>query len=510
MTSHSGGRERHAAFFSTLTTGSFAILFGALSISPARAAGDDHRTTDDTVASDRVEMTIGEGPTGDATIPPLAIWRRWRDPALRVLLEEAHRRSPTLAQAEARLREARAQFRQASAERKPTVDLAAGAQRSRLNDRDHLLDPAGERYDSQWDLSLNWRWNLDLFGAGAAQRDAARWRADAEAVALEAARSELSAEVARQYVLVRAGDTQQRSERSLLALLREQAAIDAALAEAGLLAAPEGFALRAERENREAALRDGEVGRRRALLALRALGAGEVDAIERLLAVRTSSPNDSSAPNASTPISHRSMPDCRAPMPQRWPVSMLARRFDVRIAEYGERAASADAQAARRARWPSLSLSGRGGWVGSDPGDLVRPSNLGAQLLAGLGLSLFDFGRLKSQSQAANARREAAQADLARTVLRAAEEVDVALLTIDRSHHAAVRTGRAREEGDAAAAVAQARWHAGLDSRRQAIATERDALERVIAESIAEQQLCEAHIALSLALALPERALAQP
>jgi outer membrane protein TolC len=302
----------------------------------------------------------------------LAVWRRWRDPALQALLDNAHRNAPTPAAAEARLREARALLRQASAERKPAIDLGVGSQRSRLSDRDRLLDPEGRRYAGQHDLSLSWRWNLDLFGATASQRDAARWRADAEAVALEAARSELSAEVARQYVLVRGGDIQQRQERDLLDLLQQQQAIDDALADTGLLAEQERLGLRAEREAREASLRDGETGRRRALLALRALGAGELHAIERILASAADAgvdPTDRTGESgvlASAEIGgygdesrddRDALAQCDAPIATSLPVSALARRFDVRIAEYALRAATADTRAAQRARWPQLTLS---------------------------------------------------------------------------------------------------------------------------------------------------------
>jgi outer membrane protein TolC len=439
-------------------------------------------------------------PVRDKTLAtPLAIWRQWRDPALQALLEQAHRNAPTLAQAEARLREARAQLRQTAAERKPVIDLGGGAQRSRFNDRERLLDPQGGRYASQFDLSMSWRWNLDVFGAGAAQRDAARWRADAEAVALEAAGSELSAEVARQYVLIRSGDVQQQRERALLALLQEQERIDAALIDAGLLAAQERFASRAERQAREAGLRDGEIGRSRALLALRALGAGDLDAIEHMLALQAHvSPAQNSLEQQGVSF------HCRRPVPQEWPVSALARRFDLRIAEYNERAVTADTRAALRSRWPSLTLSGRGGWVGDGIGDLVRPSNLGAQLLASLGVSLLDFGRLKAQSHAAQAREDAARAQFAQTALRATEEVDATLLSIEQATHAIERHARASKDSDTAAEVVRRRWRAGLDSRREAIAAERDALERAIVKSSAEQQLCEAKIVLSLALALPE------
>jgi outer membrane protein TolC len=460
------------------------------------------------VGRDGIAAEAATEPPQDTTqTPPLAIWRQWRHPALQTLLEEAHRNSPTLTQAEARLREARAQSRQATAERKPAIDLTAGAQRSRLNDRERALDSTGARYASQSDLGLSWRWNLDLFGATAAQRDAARWRTQTEAVAFEAARNALSAEVARQYVLIRSGDVQQQRERALIELLREQEVIDAALEEAGLLAAQDRFALRAEREAREASLRDVQIGRRRAVLAMRALGAGETDAIERALIMQESMLQQSefqqSMPTPG-PQPPGALSYCSMPLPEHWPVSALARRHDLRIAEYGMLAASADARAARRARWPALNLSGRGGWVGSEIGDLVRPSNLGAQLLASLGVSLLDFGRLKAQLQAAQAREDAARAQYAQAVLRAAEDVDTALLTIEQARHVADRSMRARTEGDAVVGVAHARWRAGLDSRRQAIATERKALERAIVESAAEQRMCEAKIGLSLALALPE------
>ncbi len=414
---------------------------------------------------------------------PVPVWEQWDDATFRALQDRAWARSPSLAQAMARVDEARASERAARAELLPAVDATASRQRRRTSDGELDQFPGQPRYNTQVDLGIDFRWEIDLFGVKRAQRDAARAQRIALGYELEAARLRLSAELARQYVVLRAGDLQQQAEQRLLELLREQDFIDAALEREGLLAAAERRPVQAELAEREASLRDGESARIGAVARLRTLLGGPADA------------------NPILPASDSGFPLCRLAIPREVPVSVLDARPDIRAAQERFNATTADARAARRLRWPNLVLSGRGGWTGESSGELIRASNLGGQLLASLGLRLLDFGRLKAQAQAAQARQAQAESFLAEAILQAAEEADLSIAEVSRALHFADRSATARDAIEASAEISRARWEAGLDSRRKLLDAQRAALERVIAGAAAEQALCESQIQFALAIA---------
>jgi len=422
----------------------------------------------------------------DATNPVLVpVWSQWRDPVLDRLQAQALAHAPSIAQALARVEESRANAKGAGAELWPTVNAALSGQRDRATAQE-LEQSFGTigRYRNLINAGVDLRWEIDLFGAKRAQRAAVLAHHAAANHAVDAARLRLLAEVARQYVVLRGGDAQQTAERRLVNLLSEQDAIDSTLERTGLLADLDRKPVQAELVERRASLRDGEFARLAALAQLRALISADVL-------------------DVATPPQHlqSTLPACRSTPATQVPISVLANRPDVRGAQAALAAASAQAQAAQRLRWPSLSLNGRGGWTAGSGHAFIRPANLGAQLLASLGLPLIDFGRLKAQSQAAAAQRDASEAALAETILLAAEEVDLSLVAVSRAGHAADHFAQAHRAAQTAADITRARRHAGLDSRRRQIEAERAAIEREIANVAAEQALCEAQIRFTLATA---------
>jgi outer membrane protein TolC len=130
------------------------------------------------------------------TLPKGKWWEAFEDPALNPLMEQVQVSNQELAAAEARYREARASVDAARSGLFPTLGASAGASRARNT---------GDRYT----VSLDARWELDLWGRIRRTIEAARAGEQASAADLENARLSLQAQLATAYFQLRVTDAAQ-------------------------------------------------------------------------------------------------------------------------------------------------------------------------------------------------------------------------------------------------------------------------------------------------------------
>lgn len=110
------------------------------------------------------------------------------------------------------------------------------------------------------------------------------------------------------------------------------------------------------------------------------------------------------------------------------PLELLANRPDVRMAEAALAQAFYETNASRAAFYPSLVLSGSGGWTNAIGGAIVDPAEFLGSALASLTQPLFAQGQLTAQLRAAKARQEQASLTFEQTLLSAGNEVNEAFL----------------------------------------------------------------------------------
>ena len=92
-------------------------------------------------------------------------WKAYGDPQLDGLVDEALNGSPTLAQAQARLRRAQALANQAKAAQLPSLSAAAGAERAKQSYNNGIPpDFVPQGYNDDGRLSLDFSWELDFWG----------------------------------------------------------------------------------------------------------------------------------------------------------------------------------------------------------------------------------------------------------------------------------------------------------------------------------------------------------
>jgi len=336
-------------------------------------------------------------------------WDQFDDPLMLRLIEAAQHVSPTVAQASARIAEARAARTSAKAALLPTLNATAETSRAR-----QALGEGGAVSEvTQSAAGLQAGWELDLFGGARAGANAAQARLESSQAQWHDARVSVAAEVASSYVDVRACEAQVR-----------HAAIDvvsrAQTARLTILAANAGFApASVDQANAIAAQGTVLLIQQRAqcdllIKALTALTAQDEAALRRELAA-----------NAGM------LPRPRELRVTAMPAEVLAQRPDIYAAERDVIAANADATQAHAERWPRIALTGNIGLTRIDfGGGTTRGSvwSIGPLIVT---LPLFDGGTRRANAEAARARYDAAVIVYAARLREAVREVESALVTLD-------------------------------------------------------------------------------
>lgn len=366
-------------------------------------------------------------------------WRQFDDPLVAELIERAERDSPTLDQALARIRQSRAGVTVARSGFLPQVN--AGAERTRSGDHPVAYEQTVRRgaFDAAWEI--------DLFGGVRRSAEAALARFAGAEAAWHEARISLAAEVAQEYVGLRACEA--RLEDAGIDYQSRQATERLTLEKARA-----GFAAPADASLAQASAADGATRR----LALQI----ECDVSVKALVALT---------GESEPELRRKLEDRRAKLPQpaaldidRLPVRVLSVRPDIAVAERTLAAASAEIGVAEAARYPRFSLLG---FVGrqSQTVEGVAASGRVWSFGPSLDLPIFDAGRRAAQAEAARARYDEALAAYKGTVRKAVREVEQSLVRIGSAVEREKQARDAAHHYDMALQAADKRWQIGLGSQ---------------------------------------------
>lgn len=343
-----------------------------------------------------------------------AWWRGQADGLLVELIESAQAVSPTVASAASRIAQSRSERVAAGAALAPNVDAAGSVNRS--NQQSAL--PMGTTSQA----ALNASWEIDLFGANRAARDAAQARLESAHAGWHDARVSVAAEVANQYYGLRAC-------QQLLAVAQQDAVSRADTAKLTELSAKAGFQSPASLALARASAADGNSR----YIAQRAACDVDVKVLSALTAI--SEPQLRQKLASATPTVAPSI--AIAELPAR----TLSQRPDVFTAEREVAAASADVGNAQAQRYPRLSLSGSVGVANFRTGGENTKTDTWTIGPLALSMPVFDAGRRAANVDAASARYDAAVSSYRATVRNAVSEVEQALVNLDAT---AARAGDAQ------------------------------------------------------------------
>ncbi|MDO6386763.1 efflux transporter outer membrane subunit [Uliginosibacterium sp. 31-12] len=345
-------------------------------------------------------------------------WAGFGDPQLTHFVTLALAQNLDLAQASARVTRARAGLGAANAALLPSGTVSGQAARAYQSVETPLgqvlnSTPGFDRYGNAYEANLGASWELDAFGGLRRGREAALAEYRASEAGAVATRLAVAAQTADIYISIRGlqarldvARRQERTQQELLATIK-------------LLY---GKGLAPELQVRQA---EGALAQVRA--SIPALEAGLEVAMNALDVMLGTAPGTHRAElndSADIPVA----PQIAATGS---PGDLLRRRPDLIVAERRLAASNARIGVAIAEYYPKLSLSGLVGSATTvSSGNLFTTGANQASGMLGLRWRLFDFGRINAQIEQAKGQEAEMLAAYRLAVLRAAEDVENALLTL--------------------------------------------------------------------------------
>lgn len=461
------------------------MLVGTLLLS-ACAVGPDYRQPADTAPAGYLRA---DAPLFSSSTPDPEFWRRFDDPLLTRLVEDALAANNTLHVALARYERAQALLRGSKADRLPTVTGSAEAGYQQLSADQapgiNRRDREGETYAA----GVNVLWELDLFGR--VRRSIRAQQAEAMAVGADLA--------ALQVVVVAdlvAGYFELRGLQEQLRVARANAAIQAdslALVERRL-AAGRGTTLDAARARAQL----------EATLSRLPILEGEIAATTHRLSVLTGREPGALAVELEAA---RPLPALPATVATGLPAELLRRRPDIVAAERRIAAATARVGIATADLYPRFALTGLLGTQAADPGDLFGRNSETRLLALGVDWTFLQVGQVRARIAAAEADVDASLAQYRQTVLRALEETETAMVRYARAQREHAHLQDAATAATEASRLARRRYELGRADFLQVLDAERAQLELQDRLAVSQTRSATLLVALYKALAggWPER-----
>ncbi len=355
-------------------------------------------------------------------------WTNFGDPELTLLMQTAMASNLDIAQALARIDQARGAARAAGASLLPQLS-GSGSAATRATDGGASRESA--------DIGLSASYALDLWGRYRNQAGAARFTLDATTFDKETTALLVQSQVARTYFTILAVKDQIAIAEESLAAARGTLDIVEARYKAGSIS---GLDL-AQQRNTVASIEAG-------IPSLKANLAAQQNA----LAILTGRTPGTFGIEGET-LARATLPAIAAGQPS----DLLERRPDIKSAEARLKGANADIGAARAAFFPSLDLSASitRSFATASPAETLTAA--GASLLA----PVFSGGTLEGNLQSANARQRELAASYQLTVLNSFGEVENALVNVEATAERERLLTIAAEEAGKAYQLAEARYRAG-------------------------------------------------
>ena len=367
-------------------------------------------------------------------------WHAFGDSRLDVIVAQALENNLGLAQAQERLRAARALARASNAQFRPEIHLGT------------LTTPDPDATASYLQVNIDAQWELGLFGRETSTDRVGHASVQMAAADLQSARVSLVAEVVRDYLSLRGAQRQVELLQAIADAARTRGALIRRRRELGLAA-------------------DTDVARAEAELAQAAAALAEprarADASAQQLAVLCGLPEPPAEWLANAPP-----PALTADAPNTLPVDLLRTRPDVRHAESAVLVAAGELGVARADLLPRLSLLG-----GLTASSITSGGEFGfGRAVPAIGpiidIPLFDWGARRARATAKEAELAAALDGYRETVLEAVAETETAMGAWQAQRERASRLGNmvvAREREQRT--VESARRHDLADNVDQAAAT---------------------------------------
>ena len=387
-------------------------------------------------------------------------WLIFNDPTLNTLEPQIQSANQTLRQADANLQAARAQIRINRAALYPTIGVQpfAGAERISANQPylSSSLAAAGTGNGAgQFLLPADISWELDLFGRIRRTINIAREETAASAADLANARLSLQAELATDYLELRAADAQKKLLEDTVAQYQDAVRVTNNRFTGGV--SPKSDLTQAQTQLHAAQVLASDIDVARAQF-------------EHAIAVLIG------RPPADFSLS-RSPLDARPPVvPPGLPSELLERRPDIAAAERRTAEVNQQIGIARAAFFPALSLTGSVGLEGTSAINIFNSSSLVYAVGPTLAQTIFDAGRRRAVSEQTYDQFNATTAGYRQTTLTAYQQVEDSLSALRILADEAEQQHQAVLAAEESQRIFNNRYVGGVDTYLQVITAQTAAL----------------------------------
>lgn len=254
--------------------------------------------------------------------------------------------------------------------------------------------------------TLDISWEADIWGKLSQRKKAAAYSAQAQAELYNAAELSLVANVSRAWFNLVTNKLQLDLAQQRLESFQNTAKLIEENYERGLRSALDVYLSRTDVQRQIAALSDSKFNYISSLRAFKTL-LGEYPDIAMEFEAK--------------------LPSLTNKVPAGLPAELLTRRPDVKASQLSYKAQIANAKAANRDRYPTISFTGSIGDSRDEFNKLFDNDNMVMTLVSGITQPLFQAGALKSREEQAYYEAESAYASLVKTTLNAFEEVENSL-----------------------------------------------------------------------------------
>lgn len=359
---------------------------------------------------------------GGAQAELVGWWRGFDDATLVSLVERAQAANLDLREADARMREARAERRVARAPLFPSLDASGSYRRIGSSGAAREASGASASGDSrdQYELALDALFEIDLFGGNRRAAEAADALVELSIEERRAVLVLLIGDVAASYVEMRSLQSELEVTQRNLEAQRSTLEVTEARSRAGLTSDLDVAGARAQAETTAAELYSLEAAARATMYRLGVLlGSNPGDLLAEL------------SPPAPVPTAPESIA-------LGVPADLLRRRPDVRSAERELAAATATVGEATADLYPRLELLGTIGFRAENTSDLLSRSAVFGAWGPSVSWPIFAGGSIRGNIEATDARREQAALAYERTVRTALQEAESAYArwTLERDRSA--------------------------------------------------------------------------
>jgi NodT family efflux transporter outer membrane factor (OMF) lipoprotein len=368
-----------------------------------------------------------------AALPTYEWWRGFRSRELTALIDEAQQANLDIAAAVGRILQADAQARLAGAPLLPNVDLGADAVRtraSRTTGSTAGLNVGGRSERVSYSTSLSASYEIDFWGKNRAALRAAEENAVASRFNREVVNLSTVASVANIYFqalsaqdLLRVARNNEASATRILNLIQQR--LQAGTASELDTAQQESLVA-----TQRAAIPPLEQQLRQNIYALAVLLGRPPESFT----LRGGSMNQIAIPRVTPGM----------------PSDVLTQRPDIRQAEALLASANANVESARAAFFPSISLTGQGGFQSAALRTLFRPESIFYNVAGSLTQPIFDGGRLMGNYDLQRGVQEELLQTYRKTIIQSFSDVESALVAVLQSAR------RERLQGEVVAASRRA------------------------------------------------------